>query len=296
MTVLDPGQQLSHQPYDWQAEIRRWPGFRRGHPSDLAHDAITFFQLVFQHTRCPHQAWFGVHPSAMSLVVGGIFLAAILRTGEDRGVWLLVDQQPPTIEGLGYRPVKSTQNSRFPLIWGHSASLTVLSILTKNPAIWASFARASEKILHAKRVASDRDSVQVRRGKRRLSEFWPATPLNLFPDEIDEATIFREGAKRQVTVNAYERDSRARQRCIQHYGARCFICGFAFGEFYGEIAEGFIHVHHLRPLADVGEEYIVDPLEDLRPVCPNCHAVLHLRKPAFSVEEVIELVHNMRRS
>ncbi len=36
------------------------------------------------------------------------------------------------------------------------------------------------------------------------------------------------------------------------------------------MGEGFIHVHHLKPLSEVGYEYRVDPIRDLRPVCPNC--------------------------
>jgi|ERR1700734_3962751 len=50
---------------------------------------------------------------------------------------------------------------------------------------------------------------------------------------------------------------------------------------------GFIHVHHLRQLSDIRKEYLVDPIKDLRPVCPNCHAVLHLRNPAYSIEDVL---------
>ena len=87
-------------------------------------------------------------------------------------------------------------------------------------------------------------------------------------------------------MNAYEWDPRARQLCIARYGTDCAICGFSFGETYGKVGEGFIHVHHLRPLAEVGEEYKVDPIADLRPVCPNCHAVLHRRVPAYSIEDV----------
>ena len=60
---------------------------------------------------------------------------------------------------------------------------------------------------------------------------------------------------------------------------------------YGEVAEGLIHVHHLRSLSEVGEEYIVDPIADLRPVCPNCHAVLHTRTPPFSIEEVVTFLN-----
>ena len=36
----------------------------------------------------------------------------------------------------------------------------------------------------------------------------------------------------------------------------------------------------------MGGQYEVDPIKDLRPVCPNCHAVLHRRIPAYRIEEV----------
>ena len=52
----------------------------------------------------------------------------------------------------------------------------------------------------------------------------------------------------------------------------------------------YIHVHHLRPLSEIKASYVVDPKEDLRPVCPNCHAVIHLRKPSFTLEEVLAML------
>ena len=107
------------------------------------------------------------------------------------------------------------------------------------------------------------------------------------PEEIDVAEVFVEGAARQITVNAYERNPEARSRCIAHYGTRCFACNFDFGASYGEMLEGYIHVHHLRPLSDIDGEYEVDPIADLRPVCPNCHAVIHSRRPQpITIEEV----------
>ena len=110
--------------------------------------------------------------------------------------------------------------------------------------------------------------------------------IESLPDEIDTASPLLEGSRYQITINAYERDHRARKLCIARYGAVCIICGFSFGSVYGNEAEGIIHVHHLRPLSEIGIEYEVDPILDLRPVCPNCHAVLHRRVPAYSIEEV----------
>ena len=96
-----------------------------------------------------------------------------------------------------------------------------------------------------------------------------------------------EGAAKQHLVDAVERDPRARVACIDHYGSRCFVCSLAMEELYGAEAAGCIHVHHLTPVSKLLGPGVVDPIRDLRPVCPNCHAVIHLRRdPPFSPEEV----------
>lgn len=119
----------------------------------------------------------------------------------------------------------------------------------------------------------------------------PGSPVVL-PEEIteSESSALVEGAVSRITVNAYERNPKARRKCIDTHGHCCCICGFDFGTNYGEVAKGYIHVHHLRSLAEIGAEYEVDPTADLRPVCPNCHAVLHLRNPPYTIEEVQALL------
>jgi 5-methylcytosine-specific restriction protein A len=97
---------------------------------------------------------------------------------------------------------------------------------------------------------------------------------NFFPDS-DNMDKCYEGATHQVLVNRYERSSIARQRCIEYNGHCCIVCGIDFEKVYGEIGKGFIHIHHIVPLNEIGEEYEVDYKKDLIPVCPNCHAMLH---------------------
>ena len=122
------------------------------------------------------------------------------------------------------------------------------------------------------------------------------TTTRLFPDEVDAVQTFREGAVRQVSVNAYEREPKARQKCIDYYGSSCYICDFDFGKTFGQPGKGFIHVHHLKPLSEIAEEYEIDPIKDLRPVCPNCHAMIHRRSPPFSLEEIQMLLKSARGS
>jgi 5-methylcytosine-specific restriction protein A len=120
-----------------------------------------------------------------------------------------------------------------------------------------------------------------------LEKIWQGFKIKsdlLLPEEINEGEALFEGAKQQIIVNAYERNPEARRKCIAHYGTSCSICGFNFLETYGEEGRDLIHIHHLRQLAEIGDEYQIDPINDLRPVCPNCHAMLHNRKPTFSLE------------
>ena len=110
----------------------------------------------------------------------------------------------------------------------------------------------------------------------------------LYPEE--EENIYKEGKAQQVYVNKYERDRNARKKCIEHYGYKCFVCGILLEDKYGDIGKDFIHVHHIKELSTIKEEYTVDPINDLRPLCPNCHAMIHRKVPAYSIEELKELI------
>ena len=110
------------------------------------------------------------------------------------------------------------------------------------------------------------------------------------PEEVVDQSRLLEGAVCRIYVNAYERNSKARRLCLDHHGTTCCVCGLDFGGVYGAVADGYMHVHHLRPVSGVGADYEVDPIADLIPVCPNCHAVIHLQKPPFSIKEVKALL------
>jgi len=107
-----------------------------------------------------------------------------------------------------------------------------------------------------------------------------------FPDEVRADAPLIEGAVTSVSVNNYERNPRARAACIAHYGHRCSVCDLAFEELYGPIGRDFIHVHHVVEISSIRKEYVVDPVRDLRPVCANCHAMLHRSSPAMRIEDL----------
>lgn len=86
---------------------------------------------------------------------------------------------------------------------------------------------------------------------------------------------YHEGALKKVYVNAYERDSNARNQCLKEKGYSCSVCGINLENVYGAIGKGFIHVHHIIPISSIGKDYQVNPSTDLIPVCPNCHSMLH---------------------
>ncbi|MGE8160359.1 HNH endonuclease [Paraburkholderia sp. NPDC080076] len=124
---------------------------------------------------------------------------------------------------------------------------------------------------------------------RLVSETAELPPI--FPDEVDEHdSVLIEGALRTVLVNQYERNAEARRKSIAHYGCKCFVCGFDFEQRYGALGRGFIHVHHMLDIASIGAEYEVDPIKDLRPVCPNCHAMLHSERPAMDIDRLRTLI------
>ena len=106
-----------------------------------------------------------------------------------------------------------------------------------------------------------------------------------------KSQAFTEGRVVEAVQTHYERNREARDACIAHYGAKCAICGFDFQETYGDDFEGIIQVHHIVPISENGNEHVVDPINDLIPVCPNCHVALHSKSGGvYDPDELKEIL------
>jgi len=115
------------------------------------------------------------------------------------------------------------------------------------------------------------------------------------PIYADENQKISEGARKQVVIDIRERNSAARNICLKHWGTACVVCGIDFGVVYGSDFHGKIHVHHLNPLCTYDDEHDINPIDDLRPVCPNCHMIMHCRKDSpYDVDETKALIRNAK--
>ncbi|MBF7979465.1 MULTISPECIES: HNH endonuclease [Rahnella] len=112
-------------------------------------------------------------------------------------------------------------------------------------------------------------------------------------DETDEESLisYQEGKKSSKFVTTYERDQKLKKRAKELHGTTCFACGFNFGDFYGEYAKDFIHIHHVVPVSEFGGSKNVDPKKDLVPVCANCHGIIHRKKDrTLSIDELKAMI------
>ena len=113
-------------------------------------------------------------------------------------------------------------------------------------------------------------------------------PLEEIPCSEDTGEI--EGDQFFERAKRYERSRINRAACIEVNGDSCKICGFSFGKNYGEHGEGFIHVHHIIPVSQMGGSYSLNPATDLIPVCPNCHSMLHRRQEVLLPEGLKNII------
>jgi 5-methylcytosine-specific restriction enzyme A len=125
----------------------------------------------------------------------------------------------------------------------------------------------------------------------RVGNNWYATNDSIsstIAEELNSRDALIEGASITVPVNKYERSPEARARCIEHHGYKCSVCNFDFEKTYGHLGRHYIHVHHIVPLGEIKTTHEVDPIKDLIPVCPNCHAMIHCTRPALSIDQLKE--------
>ncbi|RUT53111.1 HNH endonuclease family protein [Clostridium botulinum] len=150
---------------------------------------------------------------------------------------------------------------------------------------------------------SDSSNVHLTyQGKGQAAEYEDTIPVTIYwkfgmrneedytNEELAASVRYPEGAIKSVLVNDYERNRQARKKCLEYYGCKCSVCGIEFNNVYGDIGNEFMHVHHLKMIHEIGQEYEVDPIKDLRPVCPNCHSMIHKKIPPFTIEEMRKFI------
>lgn len=94
-----------------------------------------------------------------------------------------------------------------------------------------------------------------------------------------------EGNRVEIFSSRYERDETLRKQAIEIHGTRCQVCGLSFSARYGKIGEGFIEVHHIRPISEGARN--TDPRIDMVCLCSNCHSMIHRKKDkVLTVDEL----------
>ena len=87
----------------------------------------------------------------------------------------------------------------------------------------------------------------------------------------------------------YERDpklvSEKRKAAAATGELACEVCGFDFKAAYGELGEGYIEVHHTKPVHTLlaGSK---TKLDDLALLCANCHRMAHRAREPLSLTAV----------
>jgi 5-methylcytosine-specific restriction protein A len=79
---------------------------------------------------------------------------------------------------------------------------------------------------------------------------------------------------------------RRKENALKETGElRCEGCEMTFEERYGDVGQGFIEVHHTRPVHELrpGDK---TTLADLVLVCANCHRMIHRRRPWLTMGEL----------
>ena len=101
---------------------------------------------------------------------------------------------------------------------------------------------------------------------------------------IPYSEVITEGEETFVVTKSLQRSKRLRNAAISHFThdgvISCDCCGFVFESFYGKkYGVSCIEIHHIKPIFEYEgqgvEQTIENAIENLLPVCPNCHRVIH---------------------
>ncbi len=164
------------------------------------------------------------------------------------------------------------------------------------PKDWSSFEARATKIPVFEDGKADYAEAVQEWGSLMMGMVLSLADIVPIDDEKSEQRGYSEGDARRTESVRYERNPLNRKLCLEAKGYECAVCGFDFEKTYGELGRHFIHVHHIVPVSQVGPGYVIDPVKDLIPVCPNCHAMLHKSDPPLHPNQLRKIVTTRKRT
>lgn len=119
-----------------------------------------------------------------------------------------------------------------------------------------------------------------------------ATSTGLEKAGVD-LTVFQEGEQLRRERTFFSRNPKLREEAIRKHGLNCTVCNFDFATVYGVLGAGYIEMHHLESVSERASKSTSGwsiSAEDVRPLCANCHRMVHRRRPPLSLEELSKLI------
>lgn len=109
--------------------------------------------------------------------------------------------------------------------------------------------------------------------------------------DVDIHTVAATEGRRRLVLHLQRERNQAvvRNKKKQKTSLDCEVCGFSFRRAYGSVASDYCEVHHLMPLSEV-EHTTRTRMEDLAILCANCHRVVHLKTPPYTLNQVRRLL------
>lgn len=94
-----------------------------------------------------------------------------------------------------------------------------------------------------------------------------------------------EGKRVKRTIIFIKRNRAIIQIKKQGSDGKCELCKFDFSKYYKLTTKDCLEVHHINPVSE-NKGLRVTKLSDLIIICPNCHSLIHSKKPPISYEEM----------
>ncbi len=152
----------------------------------------------------------------------------------------------------------------------------------KSFARWAHSSGSNFRVLKGSELI--RNTVDALR--TRTATAWH---MSVGQPEEDEAA-FPEGRELFLKHRARERNSTVIQRAKSLFVGKhgrffCEACGFDFEKVYGQLGHGFIEAHHTIAVSTLSENSETK-VSDIAMLCPNCHRMVHRRRPWLCMKDL----------